>query len=44
MGEYFLRIGVHDFASDRVGAIEVPTSSITTAPEAVPPSPAPNNR
>jgi VWFA-related protein len=30
-GDYFLRIAVHDLASDRVGAIEVPTSSI--APE-----------
>jgi len=33
-GEYFLRIGVHDLTSDRVGAIEVPVSSI--APQAVP--------
>jgi VWFA-related protein len=33
-GEYFLRIAVHDLASDRVGAIEVPTVSI--APETVP--------
>jgi hypothetical protein len=33
-GDYFLRIGVHDLASDRVGAIEVPTVSI--APETVP--------
>jgi hypothetical protein len=28
-GEYFLRIGVHDLGSDRVGAIEIPVSSIT---------------
>jgi VWFA-related protein len=28
-GEYFIRIAVHDLTSDRVGAIEVPTSSIT---------------
>jgi hypothetical protein len=27
-GTYFLRIGVHDLTSDRVGAIEVPVSSI----------------
>ena len=27
-GDYFLRIAVHDLASDRVGAIEVPTASI----------------
>ena len=33
-GEYFLRIGVHDLASDRVGAIEIPVSSI--APETAP--------
>lgn len=29
-GDYFLRIAVHDLASDRVGAIEVPTSSIAS--------------
>ena len=28
-GDYFLRIAVHDLASDRVGAIEIPTASIT---------------
>jgi len=33
-GDYFLRIAVHDLASDRVGAIEVPTASI--APESAP--------
>jgi VWFA-related protein len=33
-GDYFLRIAVHDLASDRVGAIEVPTASI--APQVVP--------
>jgi VWFA-related protein len=33
-GDYFLRIAVHDLTTDRVGAIEIPTSSIT--PEAVP--------
>jgi VWFA-related protein len=27
-GEYFLRIGVHDVASDRVGAVEVPLAAI----------------
>jgi hypothetical protein len=27
-GDYFLRIAIHDLTSDRVGAIEVPTSSI----------------
>jgi hypothetical protein len=33
-GDYFLRIAMHDLASDRVGAIEVPTASI--APQVVP--------
>jgi hypothetical protein len=33
-GDYFLRIGVHDLSSDRVGTIEVPTTSIT--PNATP--------
>jgi VWFA-related protein len=28
-GEYILRIGVHDLTTDRVGALEIPTSSIT---------------
>jgi hypothetical protein len=37
-GEYFLRIAVHDLASDRVGAIEVPTSSIVSASDAAPDS------
>jgi VWFA-related protein len=31
-GDYFLRIAVHDLASGRVGAIEIPTSSITPVP------------
>jgi VWFA-related protein len=33
-GDYFLRIAVHDLTSDRVGAIEVPTASIS--PQVVP--------
>jgi len=33
-GEYFLRIGIHDLSSDRVGSIEIPVSSI--APDAAP--------
>jgi hypothetical protein len=28
-GDYILRIGVHDLTTDRVGAIEIPTSSLT---------------
>jgi VWFA-related protein len=34
-GEYFLRIAVHDLASDRVGSIEVATSSIHAQTNAV---------
>jgi hypothetical protein len=28
-GEYFLRIGVHDLTSDKVGALEVPVDSVS---------------
>jgi VWFA-related protein len=31
-GEYFLRIGVRDIGSDRVGAVEVPLAAIPPAP------------
>jgi len=31
-GEFYLRIGVHDLASDRVGAIEVPVAAINRLP------------
>jgi VWFA-related protein len=31
-GEYYLRSGIHDLLGDRIGAIEVPTSSITGDP------------
>ncbi len=37
-GEYFLRIGVHDLVGDRVGALEVPISTIKNLPPL--PSPA----
>jgi VWFA-related protein len=30
-GVYFLRVGVHDLSSDRVGAIEIPTASVVAA-------------
>ena len=43
-GEFFLRIAVHDLASDRTGSIEVPTASLTSvspatsaAPSSTPP-------
>ena len=35
-GDYFLRIGVHDLATDKVGALEIPVSSIKLAPEGTP--------
>jgi VWFA-related protein len=35
-GDYFLRIGVHDLAGDKVGALEIPVSSIKLAPEGAP--------
>jgi VWFA-related protein len=35
-GDYFLRIGVHDLAADKVGALEIPVSSIKLAPEGAP--------
>jgi len=44
-GEYFLRIAVHDLASDRTGSIEIPVSSISSATSAAPtstPPPTPN--
>ena len=41
-GDYFLRVGVHDMNSDHVGAIEIPTSSITPAADPAVSSVAPN--
>jgi VWFA-related protein len=38
-GEYFLRLGIHDIKTDRVGAIEVPLAAIQ--PGLAPASPAP---
>jgi hypothetical protein len=38
-GDYSLRIGVHDFNSDHIGAVEVPVASIKDLP-AVPATPA----
>lgn len=35
-GEYFLRIGIHDQPSDRVGALEIPLSAIKPEPPATP--------
>lgn len=31
-GTYFLRLGVHDISSDRIGALEIPVSSIKILP------------
>jgi hypothetical protein len=39
-GDYFLRVGVHDLASNRVGALEVPMSGVSdTAAVASAPKP-----
>jgi hypothetical protein len=38
-GEYFLRLGIHDINTGRVGAVEVPLTAIQ--PEPAPPPPAP---
>jgi len=27
-GNYYLRIGIHDLGSDRVGAVEIPVASL----------------
>ncbi len=42
-GQYYLRTAIHDLKSDRVGAVEVPVSSVAhLAPlQALPPGPAP---
>jgi len=40
-GEYFLRMGVHDIKTDRVGAIEVPLGAIQAGPPLASPAPAP---
>jgi hypothetical protein len=29
-GNYFLRVGVHDVASDHIGAIEIPVDEVHT--------------
>jgi hypothetical protein len=31
-GDYFLRVAVHDLTSDRIGALEVPTTTIKPEP------------
>jgi VWFA-related protein len=41
-GDYFLRIGVHDLGSDRVGALELSTASIASTPDIIPAAPAVN--
>jgi VWFA-related protein len=40
-GDYSLRIGVHDFNSDHIGAVEVPVASVKDLP-AVPATPPPS--
>ena len=47
-GEYFLRIAVHDLNADRIGALEVPVSSVrnlaTVGPQPTVPAPDPASR
>lgn len=31
-GEYYLRLGIHDVASDRVGAVELPIAAVSSLP------------
>jgi hypothetical protein len=37
-GDYYLRIGLHDLTSNRVGAIEVPVAAIRNLPPLTAPS------
>jgi len=41
-GEYFLRIAVHDFNRERLGALEIATSELKNVPPLTPPPPAPS--
>jgi hypothetical protein len=38
-GEYYLRIGIHDLISDKIGALAVPVASIATVPAPLASSP-----
>lgn len=40
-GEYYLRIGIRDDASDHVGAVELPVAQVAKLPPASGPAPAP---
>jgi VWFA-related protein len=40
-GEYYLRIGIHDDTTDRVGAIELPVSAVSKLPSLSSKAPAP---
>jgi len=40
-GEYYLRIGIRDTASDHVGAVELPVAAVAKLPAVVMPLPAP---
>jgi VWFA-related protein len=40
-GEYYLRIGIHDPATDHVGAVEIPVAAVAKLPPAAVPPPAP---
>jgi hypothetical protein len=40
-GEYYLRIGIRDIASDHVGAVELPVADVAKLPPVAMPLPAP---
>jgi VWFA-related protein len=40
-GQHFLRLGVHDMVSDRVGALELPVFQVSRLPALNPPTPVP---
>ncbi len=40
-GEYYLRIGIHDVAADRMGALEVPVAAAAKLPPIAAPGPSP---
>ena len=39
-GEYYLRIGIRDTASDHVGAVELPVAAVAKLPPVAMPAPA----
>jgi VWFA-related protein len=43
-GEYYLRIGIHDMLSDKMGGVEIPVSSVAKLDPVAPPAAAPANK